>query len=94
MTEQTESKNKGRRTTFTRGEDFIEGTVADLIGRGEESRLRINGSPVRQTDLSVLNRLGIAVAVGIAPKPEGKTGPAPAILRIPTNVPGITVARR
>lgn len=94
MTEHNESKSKGRRSTFVRGEDYIEGTIADLIGRGEESRLRINGKPVSQPDLSTLTRLNIAVSVGVAERPEGKRGPAPAIVRIPTNIPGLTVARR
>lgn len=82
------------KSTFVQTSDYIEGTTADLIGRGKESRLRINGKAVKQPDLSTLARLGIASEVGTAERPEGKRGPAPAILRLPLNQPGLVVARR
>ena len=82
------------KSTFVQGADFIEGTVSDIIGKGEKSRLRINGTPAGQPELSVLARLGIATEVGTADRPEGTRGPKPKILRIPTNVAGMTVARR
>lgn len=82
------------KSTFVQTPDYIEGTVADLIGRGKDSRLRINGKAVKQPDLSTLARLGIASEVGTAERPEGKRGPAPVILRLPLNQPGLTVARK
>ena len=81
------------KTTFKQTEEFIEGTVADIIGKGENSRLRINGKPVKQPDLSALHRLGFATEVGQADT-GGRRGPKPAILRLPLNVPGMVVARR
>ena len=81
------------KTTFRQEEDFIEGTVVDIIGKGEKSRLRINGNPVSQPDLSALARLGLASVVGQV-KTEGKRGKIPSIIRIPTNIPGMVVARR
>ena len=82
------------KTTFNQTPDFIEGTVADLIGKGQTSRLTINGKRVKQPDLSTLARLGIATEVGTAERPAGKRGPAPVILRLPLNQPGLTVARK
>lgn len=82
------------KTTLKRTADYIEGTVADIIGRGETSRLRINGKLVKQPDLSTLARLGLATEVGTAVRPEGKRGPAATIYRLPLNNPGMVVARR
>lgn len=81
-------------STFVQTSDYIEGTTADIIGREAESRLQINGNPVKQPDLSTLARLGIAMEVGVAERPVGKRGPAPTIYRIPLNQPGMVVARR
>lgn len=67
-----------QKTTFNQTPDYIEGTVADIIGRGKDSRLSINGKRVKQPDLSTLARLGLATEVGVAERPEGKRGPAPA----------------
>lgn len=61
--------------------DSIEGTVAELT-RGD--RLRINGKKVGQPEMSVLARLGIAVEVGVAERPDGQRGPAPKIYALPT----------
>jgi hypothetical protein len=82
------------KTTFNQTPEYIEGTVADIIGRGKESRLRINGKVVKQPDLSVLARLGLATEVGVAERPEGKRGPAPVIYRLMLNQPNMVVARR
>lgn len=82
------------KTTFNQTADFIEGTVADIIGKGATSRLRINGKPVKQPDLSTLARLGLATEIGVAERPEGKRGPAPVIYRLPTNNPAMAVARK
>ncbi len=82
------------KTTFNSTPDYIEGTVADIIGRGKDSRLSINGKRVKQPDLSTLARLGIATEVGTAERPQGKRGPAPVILRLPLNHPLVTVARK
>lgn len=82
------------KTTFTQTADYIEGTVADMIGRGKESRLRIGGKLVKQPDLSTLARLGIAQEVGQAERPEGKRGPAATIYRLPNTINGLAVARR
>lgn len=81
-------------TTFNQTADFIEGTVADIIGKGQTSRLRINGKHVKQPDLSTLARLGLATEVGVAERPEGKRGPAPVIYRLPLNNPAMVVARK
>lgn len=83
-----------QKSTFTQTPDYIEGTVADIIGRGEKSRLRINGKEVKQPDLSTLARLGIASEVGVAERPEGQRGTAPVIYRLPLNHPGMVVARK
>ena len=82
------------KTTFNQTPDYIEGTVADIIGRGKDSRLSINGKRVKQPDLSTLARLGLATEVGVAERPEGKRGPAPTIYRLPLNQPGMVVTRR
>jgi len=60
----------------------IEGTVADLTRGG---KLRINGKAVGQPEMSVLARLGIAVEVGVADRPEGKRGPAAKVYALPTS---------
>ncbi|BBA65200.1 predicted ORF [Xanthomonas phage XacN1] len=82
------------KTTFNQTPDYIEGTVADIIGRGKDSRLSINGKRVKQPDLSTLARLGLATEVGVAERPEGKRGPAPVIYRIPLHNPAMVVNRR
>lgn len=82
------------KTTLKQTADYIEGTVADIIGRGETSRLRINGKLVKQPDLSTLARLGLATEVGVAERPEGKRGPAAMVYRIPLGNPAMRVARR
>lgn len=82
------------KSTFVQTADYIEGTVADIIGKGATSRLRINSKPVKQPDLSTLARLGLATEVGVAERPEGKRGPAPVIYRLPLNTPGMVVARK
>lgn len=96
MTASTATKKLAVRnkSTLTIGEDYIEGTIADILGRGKEPRLRINTKPATQPDLSTLQRLGIAKTVGTAERAEGTRGPKPAIIRIPTNIPGMVVARR
>lgn len=93
-TNTTAAKAKFNKSTINVGSDFIEGTVADIIGRGKESRLRINKKIVKQPDLSALVRLGLATEVGFAERAPGTKGPKPAIIRIPTNLPGMAVARR
>lgn len=85
---------KNAKSTFAKGDNYIEGTVADIIGRGDKSRLRINGKEVKQPDLSTLARLGLAEAVGEAERPEGTRGPRPTIYRIPTDRVGMVVTRR
>lgn len=82
------------KTTLKQTPEYIEGTVADIIGRGETSRLRINGKLVKQPDLSTLARLGFATEVGVAERPEGKRGPAATIYRLPLGNPAMRVARR
>lgn len=81
--------------TFKSGPDFVEGTVADLIGGAAESKLRINGKKVDQPAMSVLARLGIAQEVGVVERPEGSTkrGPAPKIYRLPLNGTFATVRK-
>lgn len=63
--------------------DAIVGTTADLING--ENPITLNGQTLTQSDLSVLNRLGIVQAVGVADRPQGQRGPAPKIWSIPTN---------
>lgn len=96
MTASTATKKPAVRnkSTLTIGEGFIEGTIADILGRGEKSRLRINSNVVSQPDLSTLQRLGICETVGTAERAEGTRGPKPTIIRIRTDVPGMVVARR
>ncbi len=76
--------------TLVIGEDFVQGTVAELT-RGE--RLRINGKKVDQPAMSVLAKLGIATRVGTAERPEGKRGPAPVVYRLDLNT-ALTVSRK
>lgn len=82
------------KSTLKQTAEYIEGTVADIIGRGETSRLRINGKLVKQPDLSTLARLGLATEVGVAERPAGKRGPAATVYRIPLDNPAMRVARR
>lgn len=92
--ENTTVKTKTPKTTFVQGENYIEGTVTDIIGKGEKSRLRINGVPVSQPALSALASLGIVEKVGVAERPEGVRGPKPTIVRLYTDRPNMTVTRR
>lgn len=95
MTASTATKKPAVRnkSTLTIGEDYIEGTIADILGRGQP-RLRINSKVATQPDLSTLQRLGIAKTIGTAERAEGTRGPKPTIIRIPTIIPGMVVARK
>lgn len=96
MTASTATKKPAVRnkSTLTVTDTYIEGTIADILGRGKEPRLRINSKHATQPDLSTLQRLGIAETVGTAERAEGTRGPKPTIIRIPTNIPGMVVARK
>lgn len=83
--------SKKNASTLVVTPDSITGTVADLT-KGD--KLRVNGQVVRQPEMSVLARLGLAQAVGTADRPEGKRGPAPVIYSLPLGVPGFAVARK
>lgn len=75
--------SKKRPLTENTDPNVARGTVAELV-KGKNA-ITFNGKKLDQPTLSALTRVGIAKAVGTAPRPAGTRGPAPTVWELPLN---------